>query len=390
MIRKVGIRTWMRFDATGNSEIFECDKNDLLKRVTVPARDLRIMGPIFSQSSHILARENAMVVNLEFVKAIITAEEVYILDPSNRDVKPFIEQLSMKLLPQNALLIDSGVLNTYSTEQLCTTEDELPEQLPFEFQVLEIALDVVCNHLEANVHDLERTARPALDMLTRGISTRSLELVRMVKTRLTHLSARVQKVRDELMQLLDDDEDMSDLYLTRKLLQAQHPDSPLLTINSDAMVTMSSTAPRTLARLSSMRSHGHTSRLSSTLHSSGRVYEVEELEMLLEAYFMQVDAGLNKLSLVREYIDDTEDYVNVRLDHQRNQLFQFQITLGATALSVAAAMSIVGVFGMNIHNTDPFHNPDWLAPTLCSSMFTAFSIFVSIVGYVHWKGLFEK
>lgn len=93
---------------------------------------------------------------------------------------------------------------------------------------------------------------------------------------------------------------------------------------------------------------------------------------------------------VREYIDDTEDYVNVRLDHQRNQLFQFQITLGATALSVAAAMSIVGVFGMNIHNTDPFHNPDWLAPTLCSSMFTAFSIFVSIVGYVHWKRLFEK
>lgn len=58
--RKVGIRTWMRFDATGNSEIFECDKNDLLKRVTVPARDLRIMGPIFSQSSHILGKYSSI------------------------------------------------------------------------------------------------------------------------------------------------------------------------------------------------------------------------------------------------------------------------------------------------------------------------------------------
>jgi magnesium transporter len=52
--RKAGTRTWMRFDATGNSEIFDCDRNGLLKRVAVPARDLRILGPIFSQSSHIL------------------------------------------------------------------------------------------------------------------------------------------------------------------------------------------------------------------------------------------------------------------------------------------------------------------------------------------------
>jgi len=52
--RKMGTRTWMKFDATGSSEMFDCDRNGLLKRVTVPARDLRILGPIFSQSSHIL------------------------------------------------------------------------------------------------------------------------------------------------------------------------------------------------------------------------------------------------------------------------------------------------------------------------------------------------
>jgi hypothetical protein len=136
----------------------------------------------------VAARENAIVVNLEFVKAIITAEEVYFLDPMNRDVKPFVEQLRMQLPPQNILRIESG-------GQVCTTEDGINEQLPFEFRILEIALDVVCNHLEAKAHDLESTARPALDQLTRSISTRSLELVRMVKSQLTHLSARVQKVR---------------------------------------------------------------------------------------------------------------------------------------------------------------------------------------------------
>lgn len=52
--KMMGTRTWMRFDATGSSEKFDCDRNGLLKRVTVPARDLRILGPIFTQSCHIL------------------------------------------------------------------------------------------------------------------------------------------------------------------------------------------------------------------------------------------------------------------------------------------------------------------------------------------------
>ncbi|XP_031125500.1 magnesium transporter MRS2-4-like [Ipomoea triloba] len=32
----------------------ECDKNSIIKRASIPARDLRIIGPIFSHSSSIL------------------------------------------------------------------------------------------------------------------------------------------------------------------------------------------------------------------------------------------------------------------------------------------------------------------------------------------------
>ena len=59
--RKMGTRTWMKFDATGVSEMFDCDRNGLLKRVTVPARDLRILGPIFSHSSHILGNYSSIL-----------------------------------------------------------------------------------------------------------------------------------------------------------------------------------------------------------------------------------------------------------------------------------------------------------------------------------------
>ena len=130
-----------------------------------------------------------MVVNLEFVKTIITAEEVYLLDPHNKYVEAFVEQLRIQLPLK--LEMDVG-----TTTQAQGREEGLPEQLPFEFRVLEVALDVVCNYLERNVHDLERLARPALEQLTKTISTSSLELVRTVKSRLTRLNGRVQKVLD--------------------------------------------------------------------------------------------------------------------------------------------------------------------------------------------------
>lgn len=120
------------------------------------------------------------------------------------------------------------------------------------------------------------------------------------------------------MQLLDDDEDMADLYLTRKLLQAQHLDSPLLTIYSASGATVSSAASRKLARLSSVRSHGHTSRRSSATQSTTTIYDVEELEMLLEAYFMQVDASLNKLSLVSLRTFFSEPHTLIYSAAQRN------------------------------------------------------------------------
>lgn len=47
---------WMRFDRSGRSEVLECEKSAIVRRVSIPTRDLRILGPVFSQSSHILGK----------------------------------------------------------------------------------------------------------------------------------------------------------------------------------------------------------------------------------------------------------------------------------------------------------------------------------------------
>ena len=53
--------------------------------------------------------------------------------------------------------------------------------------------------------------------------------------------------------------------------------------------------------------------------SSSGYGELVEVENLLESYFMMVDSTAAKLAGIGEYIDDTEDYINIELDHTRNR-----------------------------------------------------------------------
>ncbi|KAI3990891.1 hypothetical protein MKX01_026075 [Papaver californicum] len=336
-------RLWMKFSQFGESEISKLDKSAIIKRVSIPARDLRILGPVFSQSSNILAREKAMVVNLEFIKAIVTAEEVLLLDPLCLEVIPFVEQLKQQL-PHKS--------QPKTHEVGPEAAEGLQSELPFEFQVLEIALEVVC-------------------------TTKNLELVRSLKSTLTRLLARVQKVRDELEHLLDDNEDMAQLYLTRKFIQNQQSEALMGTMGSNSNITI---APN-LRRLDSNK--------SSSLITSNRFDDhddVEGLEMLLEAYFMQLDGTRNKILSVREYIDDTEDYVNIQLDNQRNELIQLQLTLTIASFAIAVETLIAGTFGMNIP-CRLFDIEGIFGCVVGGSLAGCFLIFLLMLAYARWKKL---
>lgn len=374
----------MKFDKLGQSELIEWDKGTIIKRVGIPARDLRILGPVFSQSSNILARERAMVVNLEFIKAIVTAEEVLLLDPLRQEVLPFVDQLRQQLTHKGPAMMSKASPTDVQDDEVncsgaqCAHTSEAIEggqqELPFEFQVLEIALEVVCLYLDSTVAELEKDAYPVLDELARNVSTKNLERVRSLKSNLTRLLARVQKVRDEIEHLLDDNEDMAHLYLTRKLIQLQQSEG-LLNSASNAVLP----APHHLQRMSSYKS-------GSLVTSNYWDNDVEDLEMLLEAYFMQLDGTRNKILSVREYIDDTEDYVNIQLDNQRNELIQLQLTLTIASFAIALDTLIAGIFGMNI--PCKLYNINGIfGYVIGSATALCFLIFLLILGYARWKKL---
>ncbi|KDP44523.1 hypothetical protein JCGZ_16356 [Jatropha curcas] len=409
-----GVRPWLLLDSTGQSQVVEAGKHAIMRRTGLPARDLRILDPQLSYPSTILGRERAIVINLEHIKAIITAQEVLLLNSRDPSVIPFVEELQRRLLCHyNAKkaqeVDDSNWTNLYDTEeqQSKASHKNFPEGfpdsqgqaergkdgkpglenrdgsnvLPFEFVALEACLEAACGCLENEAKTLEQEAHPALDKLTSKISTLNLERVRQIKSRLVAITGRVQKVRDELEHLLDDDEDMAEMYLTEKLVQhlenssttslneRDDMDDEYLQADMDNRIPVevslevhgASTsgeadihnadnpqdhlfsAPNVLSR----DSHGtHTSTTRSAI---SKHLDVEELEMLLEAYFVQIDGTLNKLSTLREYVDDTEDYINIMLDDKQNHLLQMGVMLTTATLVISCFVVVAGIFGMNIN-----------------------------------------
>lgn len=99
-IRKkgTGVRAWLLLDTTGQAQVVEAGKHAIMRRTGLPARDLRILDPLLSYPSTVLGRERAIVINLEHIKAIITCQEVLLLNSKDPSVTPFVEELQRRLL----------------------------------------------------------------------------------------------------------------------------------------------------------------------------------------------------------------------------------------------------------------------------------------------------
>ncbi|CAA0828268.1 Magnesium transporter MRS2-2 [Striga hermonthica] len=365
-----GSRSWILMDSSGHENVRDVDKYVIMQRVQIHARDLRILDPLLSYPSTILGRERAIVLNLEHIKAIITADEVWLRDPLDDNVIPIVEDLRRRLKNVNMNREDSKDGNfadvnmnredskdgNLAVQNDVETAEE--DDSPFEFRALEVALEAICSFLAARTIELETAVYPALDMLTSKISSRNLDRVRKLKSQMTRLTARVQKVRDELEQLLDDDDDMADLYLSRKLAGA----SPLSGSGAASWFLASPTIGSKISRASR----------ASVATVRGDENDVEELEMLLEAYFMQIDGTLNKLTT---------------LDNHRNQLIQLELFLSSGTVCLSIYSLVAAIFGMNIPYTwNDNHGYMFKWVVIVAGAFCAV-LFGLIISYARYKGL---
>ena len=86
----------------------------------------------------------------------------------------------------------------------------------------------------------------------------------------------------------------------------------------------------------------------------------------------QVDNTFNRLQTLCEYIDDTEDYINIELDNHRNQLIRLELMLTAATFAV----SLVGV--SSLFPASPPPQPLLISPLSFLSLYLSLSLPLSL------------
>jgi magnesium transporter len=289
-------------------------RRSLCAETGLTLRDLRVVDPSFRvQRPAVLVRRNAIVVNLEHVKCIITADTVLVFDYNAPAVKAFMPDLQRALNQPAMEAIPASGMSSSSAGWLG------PADTPFEFRALSAALESIAARLSLR----SRALAPEVQSLVAGlhaiggdgtsdagngggggVSVSSQGLGRDIplrlvglNTELARLEADVSGVRDTLSALLSSDEDISGLYLTQRRSEEEHT----------------------------------------------------EAELLLEGFARTVEEVSGEVDALNDTLRITESYVRTALDASRNALLRLDTLLTMGTLAVASGGCILAAFGMNLH-----------------------------------------
>lgn len=259
---------------TGKQETIEINRKSLAKRFSIHPRDLR---PVFTlrQLATISPKREAIVMNLGVLKLLVGIDKVYIFNTQNEEIETlFIPKLVEKLKQQD-------------------------HPTPFEFIVLESALDYRFTKLKTQYEKLEKNVGNILKRIQKNFDDKTLERLLNIKKELSRFSTLMEEIEEILMDILDDDEEMKDFYLSTKVATEE---------------------------------------------------DFEELESVLEHFSEPAEAISHKLEDLKENIEDTQEFISLKLSNRRNMIIRFDLfaTLVTAVFSFLAV--ITGVYGMNIRN----------------------------------------
>jgi magnesium transporter len=374
--------------------------------------DAAIFAP---DAAVILVRDNAVVLRIEHVRLIVTADEVLL--PQDGAVGDAAGAIRFGAALLDAILdavaenraragggSDGGRGGRPPPAVSAAPPTHEPDPLPFELVVLEAALREVAASATTAVKELESVATPALDALTKTVSTPNLERVRKIKTRHQRVLARVQSLREELQGFLDDDADMFRMCLTRR---ADAERAAVAAASGDR----GDRAPPDLGRASIYGSSigrrpsltfGGTpgGRLGTPVPGAGGgaattnddddgdAEALETVENLLESYFMQVDAAYDRLVSMDEFIKDTEEYINIELDSARNRLIRLEISVTAGTFGLGIWSLVAGILGENLVIPEPVTKTvGGFVAINVSAALAAAAAFAGIMGYIKYMRL---
>ncbi|KAI8456811.1 hypothetical protein BY996DRAFT_4579143, partial [Phakopsora pachyrhizi] len=308
-------------------------KSEICSKNRLQLRDLRkIDSRIANVVPSILVREETIIFNVLSIRALIRADTVMIFDhPSNPPIltprpisqKQKIDQISLsdksggdedeedsKRFNESKYFIRStflyNLLNSLHIDRHQTRGAGLlpgDENLPFEFKVLESMLSCVMSSLEGELNLLKSLVSNVLDGLDQSIDREKLKQLLLYSKKISSFNSRVTLVQECLDEILDNDQDMANAYLSQKLYNDNVPK---------------------------------------------RIDDHEELEQLLESNSNFVEEILHEGRSLLTNIKSTEEIIELILDSNRNKLLALDLKVSMTTMGISSGALIAGLFGMNL------------------------------------------
>lgn len=183
-----------------------------------------------------------------------------------------------------------------------SSEDGQAPELPYEFRALETMLGSVATSLESELGVLKTLVSSLLDGLEQNIEREKLKQLLLYSRRLSTFNGRALLVQRCLDEILENEQDMANAYLTQKKLKRE---------------------PR-------------------------EVDDHEELEQLLESFSKYVEEILHEGTSTLTNIKSTEEIIDLILDSNRNTLLALDLKVSIATMGLGMGAFTAGLFGMNL------------------------------------------
>ena len=443
-------RMWTVLDEHGRAKNLKASKAHVAAAFGVPLRDLHYLDPLRPTltPANIFIRPKCLIVNLEHMKFIVTAEIALFLNAESLEVKRFVKFLRKYLkeveiaqtqkredLVKEATMMETIIRdeNENETQKLqqsnsalknAQTTTKIKEErvlhLPFELLVLECAMHELGLVLDNETIALEREAAPCMEKMLQSVQAEELAEGRRIKEKLNALILRLEAFTEALSSILEHDESLDAMCLSKlKVMELVRGDDISTTAAPDddnenesaPRMGGAATTQTTTTKKSSKKAQFITRVISNptgmamneeqeydpeneeefeTIDSTNEEdgHEHEGAEALLEAYFMHSAATQKRAHALKDLLQNTEAVSSMILDRQRNELIKIDLVVSA-ALFACSIVSVAGsIFGMNLQSNLETKSGFFVGVIVVTSALAAAS-FLFIIFYCSRKNLFK-
>ncbi|KAL3467229.1 hypothetical protein BJX64DRAFT_249085 [Aspergillus heterothallicus] len=322
---------YTRYNDTSSSSIpttvQSATKLALVKEYGLTTRDLRVFDLPSPGFPHVLVREHAILVHLFDLRLLVKCDHVLLFHTAQKKGK-VDENGSATAIPESSGGDRSSVAQVFkqNLERKLRCKDQEKEDgengssvsntQPYELRVLEAALASATSVLEAEYSltassistiynpQADTDAAPLVSDKEQRDASSLIHALSFLSRRLATTEQAAHQIRTLTAEVLSDDEDMANMFLSDKARGLPH-----------------------------------------------RPSDHQEVEYLFEAYFKASDAIVQESKRSLANIARTQETIRAALSVRRNQIMVLEARIEILMLALAGATLVAGWYGMNVVNS---------------------------------------